>query len=235
MTSATCSVDGCVGRASSRDMCQKHYTRFVRHGDPTTVRPTADFRRAMWWRISEEPISGCWLWTGPINRYGYGVACVSGRRMSAHRAVYEILRGAIPDGLTIDHLCRVTSCVNPWHMEAVPQGVNTLRGNTVSGVNSRKTHCLRGHPFDEQNTRRTRDGYRSCRACLRGRSRAVKNPKLTACPRCGGAYEVRRNGRRICRPCLNKCRNARTARLSAERVALRVLVITPDSGPLDAA
>jgi hypothetical protein len=174
---SACSVSGCSGTWYARTFCHKHYARWNRHGDPLVLRPNLEFSRAVWWRISEEPISGCWLWTGAMNSTGYGVASVNGKRTGAHRAVYTLLRGEIGAGLTIDHLCRVPSCVNPWHMEAVPQGVNTLRGNACSGVNSRKTHCKRGHPFDSENTYRTRSGGRCCRRCHRAHKERLRRER----------------------------------------------------------
>jgi hypothetical protein len=90
----------------------------------------------------------------------------------AHRAVYEMEVGPIADGLEIDHLCRNRGCVNPAHLEPVTHKENVLRGATVPGLNAVKTHCLRGHEFDEENTRHiARNGRRVCRACMRERCR----------------------------------------------------------------
>jgi hypothetical protein len=77
------------------------------------------------WRVDE---NGCWLWTGSLNNKGYAQLGVAGRVRSAHRVAYELFKGAIPDGLQIDHLCRVRQCVNPDHLEAVTQSVNIRRG-----------------------------------------------------------------------------------------------------------
>lgn len=70
----------------------------------------------------------CWLWTGATNSDGYGHLWVDGRWPPAHRVAYEQLIGAIPDLLVLDHLCRVTQCVNPSHLEPVTNQVNILRG-----------------------------------------------------------------------------------------------------------
>src|SRR5262249_41065983 len=72
----------------------------------------------------------CWLWTGCKNRYGYGKFNAGAKtrpNIRAHRYAYEIFIGKIPDGLTIDHLCRNTSCVNPVHLEAVTVSENVRR------------------------------------------------------------------------------------------------------------
>jgi hypothetical protein len=113
----------------------------------------------------------CWEWAGAHNRDGYGTAYKDGRPQGAHRVIYELLVGPIPDGLQIDHLCRNRGCVNPAHMEPVTKKVNLLRGEGVGARFARKTHCANGHPFDAENTRITPAGYRVCRTCHRNRER----------------------------------------------------------------
>lgn len=82
----------------------------------------------------------------------------------AHRVAYEAAHGPIPDGMTVDHICRNRRCVNPRHLRLLSNRVNaTLNGNAL------KTECPQGHPYDEANTslRRHRSGrlHRFCRAC----------------------------------------------------------------------
>jgi hypothetical protein len=111
---------------------------------------------------------GCWEWTGAHHRRGYGTFGVGGRRtMLAHRFMYELLVGPIPDGLVLDHLCRNTSCVNPEHLEAVTQAENLRRA-----VRLPITHCKHGHEYDEANTAYNPAGARRCRECNRIRRRA---------------------------------------------------------------
>lgn len=118
----------------------------------------------------------CWLWTGRVNNHGYGVTSVKTRPVQAHRAAYELSVGPIPDGLEIDHLCRVRRCVNPEHLEAVTASENVRRSDhTKSAASIRahwlgKTHCPNGHPYDEENTYRRPDGGRDCRTCQKRRS-----------------------------------------------------------------
>ena len=111
----------------------------------------------------------CWLWTASRTKKGYGQFKAE-HMVYAHRFAYELLVGPIPDGLTIDHLCRVRHCVNPDHMEPVSNRVNVLRGDAVSALNVQKTHCPQGHPYDEANTRLYR-GSRYCRTCKRASNR----------------------------------------------------------------
>lgn len=109
-------------------------------------------------RIEYEPMSGCWLWVGQVTPAGYGKA----KNRSAHRSLYEIIKGPVADDLDLDHLCRVRSCVNPAHLEPVSTKENIRRG--IRGVLT--THCPQGHPYDALNTRYFR-GYRRCRECGR--------------------------------------------------------------------
>jgi hypothetical protein len=115
--------------------------------------------------ISPEPNTGCWLWTGSHDRNGYGQF----NKTTAHRWVFEKLRGPLPPGDELDHLCRVRSCVNPDHLEPVSRRENVLRGTSNAVMHAAKTHCVNGHPFDETNTymrpRRSGATSRSCRAC----------------------------------------------------------------------
>lgn len=108
----------------------------------------------------------CWLWRGHTSVGGYGDFAVwKNRHYGAHRLAYELLVGPIPDGLHIDHLCRVRNCVNPAHLEPVTCKENLLRGQTFQAANARKTHCIHGHPFDDSNTYWRPAGGRGCRTC----------------------------------------------------------------------
>ena len=79
----------------------------------------------------------------------------------------SLLRGPIPDGLQLDHLCRNRKCVRPDHLDAVTGRENVLRGATVAAYHASLTHCPAGHPFDEKNTYvySKQPRTRRCRAC----------------------------------------------------------------------
>lgn len=81
-------------------------------------------------RVAE---SGCWEWQGAKNSRGYGCVAVNGKSQLAHRRAFELLVGPIPPGLQIDHLCRVQTCCNPEHLEAVTPLVNKRRGLQALG------------------------------------------------------------------------------------------------------
>lgn len=97
---------------------------------------------------------------------GYGRLSWAGVERLAHRLSYEMHTGPIPPGLTIDHLCKTTGCVNPAHLEAVPIRVNILRGTAPSALRARQTHCIRGHLLAGANLVKGSYG-RHCKECLR--------------------------------------------------------------------
>lgn len=108
--------------------------------------------------------NGCWLWWGRRTEDGYGIFGIPKR---AHRVAYELFIGPIPDGMQLDHLCRVRHCVNPAHLEVVTGKENTLRGNTITGLNAQKTHCPANHPLEGDNLYIDARGGRACVICRR--------------------------------------------------------------------
>lgn len=115
----------------------------------------------------------CWLWTGAKQTLGYGHVWLDGRMRVAHRVAYEMVIGPIPDGLTLDHLCRVRHCVNPNHLQPVTLAENIARGENPAAINGRKTACPRGHELKEVLSGR-RAGERYCPTCLKDRKRAKR-------------------------------------------------------------
>lgn len=140
-----------------------------------------------WYMVSE---TGCWEWTGPMDRSGYGLIriTIGGRVRStgAHRASWIAHRGPIPMGLQIDHLCFNRKCINPAHLEPVTTQENTRR---AANNPARKTYKTGRPPRELQDRRackrhgktdgywRTRkDGYTCwvCRPCASARFSAWK-------------------------------------------------------------
>lgn len=126
--------------------------------------------------------SGCLLWKGSTapngyGKFGMGDKTPSGNRRpdGAHRASYRLFVGPIPDGLELDHLCRVTGCVHPFHLEAVTHHENLMRGNGMSARYSRQTTCLRGHLKTSENIYFYKGKARGCRPCMAARDKSRVN------------------------------------------------------------
>lgn len=132
----------------------------------------------------EKTTEGCWLYTGYLDRDGYVQLRRGGRPIRGHRFAYELFVGPIPEGMQIDHVChnrdatcndgvfcRHRRCLNPAHLEPVTNTQNTYRSKSVTGINSRKTHCIHGHAFVGDNiiwrSPRSPGGRprRNCKAC----------------------------------------------------------------------
>lgn len=126
----------------------------------------------------------CIPWPGHIGKDGYGRDYFNGKWVRTHRVSHELFKGPVPAGLSVDHICHNAdqdcaggpscphrACVNPEHLEAVPLGVNGLRGKGPAAVNARKVACKRGHAF-EGNTYFDGRG-RQCRTCVLARNRAA--------------------------------------------------------------
>lgn len=145
-----------------------------------------------WSRV--ERTANCWHWRGTKDRDGYGVfgKHVAGQSRRAHRISWELLRGEIPAGKQLDHLCRNADCVNPEHLEPVTSRENSARGNTTWAQVARTGLCSRGHKL-------TGGG---CRECENQKKRELKTARDAAgvCVECG---RERKPGKRRCVRCLD--------------------------------
>lgn len=156
-------VDGSffVDKNGSRhcNVCRRDQTR-----ERTGWTPPLTVEQRFWSKV--EKTETCWLWTGGLWKEGYGQFYpTSNPPVVAHRFAYELLVGPVPEGLELDHLCRVRHCVKPGHLEAVTHSENMRRGAWAI-----RTHCKNGHEYTEQNTRWRQRGnslHRVCRACAR--------------------------------------------------------------------
>lgn len=168
------------------------------------------------------PYCGCVIWLGRMRPNGYGTFSYRGINRGVHRIAYELESGPIPDGLQIDHLCRVRSCINPAHLEPVTNAENTRRGLRpiqLKEARERATHCRNGHEFTPDNIVRIGPGaWRRCRIChydsrnrsmKRGIYAEVAEPKVRVYPtHCSQGHEmtdqntyVDPSGARACRIC----------------------------------
>mgnify|MGYP001575286960 CR=1 FL=1 len=138
-----------------------------------------------WTKVNKQEPNDCWQWLGQIGNHGYGVIFESRKECEnpnkrvrlAHQVSYTLLKGQIPEGLPIDHLCRNRVCVNPAHMEVVTLAENVLRGESLNARRARQTHCIHGHLLSGSNLY-IKQGYRQCRKCHVIETRRYRQRKM---------------------------------------------------------
>jgi hypothetical protein len=182
---------------------------FEGHYPPSPDPHTVDALPARFLAKVQVDDNGCWRWTASRTPAGYG-RIGRGRRGEgwtiAHRFAYEHVFGPVPDGLELDHLCRVRHCANPWHVEPVTHAENVARGRQGNGAG----RCRAGrHQWTSDNIYVEGDGIQRCRPCRqeweRQQSEGVAPALRTHCPHghpyAGDNLHIRPNGDRHCRAC----------------------------------
>jgi len=128
-----CAVDGCQKAIfnKGKSLCGMHYYRLLRNGATDRLvnqEKKKDWVERFWSKVNKT--DACWEWVSAIDTYGYGIfqrSYPKRQSIKAHRVAYELVVGQIPDGLTLDHLCYNTKCVNPEHLEPVTKSENSSR------------------------------------------------------------------------------------------------------------
>lgn len=127
----TCSFEACGRPLRRRGLCQAHLMRQMRYGTPAgknVLQGASLLDRVLRGLPADRTPEGCWEWQRARNRAGYGIVSTpDGRTRVAHRAAFEVLVGAIAEGLDLDHLCRNKPCCNPAHLEPVTRAENNRR------------------------------------------------------------------------------------------------------------
>lgn len=135
-----CKIDGCDARAVGYGWCKKHYTRWLRHGDPNKTLKAENVADAFARYTTRD--GECVVWTGYMDHAGYGRVRFNGRMENAHRVAWTLQNGPIADGLVIDHICFRHACVNPAHLRLATARQNNRNRNGASPNN--KTTRVRG-------------------------------------------------------------------------------------------
>lgn len=128
----------------------------------------------------------CWMWTGPRFTNGYGRIYVPGlgRKVSAHRVAWVVAHGSIPAAAVVLHECDTPLCVNPAHLR-LGTHLDNVRDMVEKGrhASTQRTHCRKGHPYDEANTRvvrSARGAVRHCRTCDRATNNGPRRRRAAA-------------------------------------------------------
>jgi hypothetical protein len=129
MSDVECAAERCHRAFKAKGYCAMHYKRVHDHGTTEYVKPTIESR--FWPKIDKS--GECWLWLAGKDDKGYGQFSIGHRKIKPHRLAYELVHGPIPDGLLIDHMCHVRSCVNPAHLRAVTHKQN-IENRSVSAA-----------------------------------------------------------------------------------------------------
>ena len=122
-------------------------------------------------------LGACWIWLANKTPEGYGRFCLgrdwNRQTCGAHTFAYVLAKGPVPEGLELDHLCRVPSCVNPAHLESVTRSENAWR--RARAIYGEITHCPKGHLYTPENTyHRPRGRKVGCRTCGRIRTAVLR-------------------------------------------------------------
>lgn len=191
MSNRTCSVVSSWGEPCERPhwangLCAGHNHRLYKKGDVLADKPFLDRSLDARGRYELHVLvqEGCYGWEGTVNNGGYASFWDGEREIGAHVFVWTEAHGPVPDGYEVDHTCHNADPVCPGgktclhrqcsrieHLEAVPALVNVQRGK---GWASRDA-CIRGHEYNEINTRYDENGWRRCRVCDREKPRGPIN------------------------------------------------------------
>lgn len=128
-------------------------------------------------------VEECWTWLACKQSGGRAQLRWRGRMESVYVLMYEEFIGPVPPGMILDHVCHNEAalrgecdggddcphhaCCNPYHLTSKSQGQNLLDSPlTQASINKAKTHCDRGHEFNEENTGFKNNGrWRYCKPC----------------------------------------------------------------------
>jgi hypothetical protein len=123
-----CSIKNCYKQVVGNNLCDKHYRRFRKWGDPEKCLKGISLSNYYFWK-NVHKTDTCWIWTGSKTHHGYGRIGFRRKRVLAHRLSWQLAGRTLERGMVLDHLCRNPLCVNPEHLEQVTQYENVHRGS----------------------------------------------------------------------------------------------------------
>ena len=194
-----CAIPTCTRSVYRRNLCHSHAERLRKHGNVDADRPIRAHNRPIderFWDYVDQTggPDACWPWLAYKNPDGYGIFGLQGTQLiGAHRLVFLLTQGPIPQGKLIGHTCHIDlcrslpppcshhACCNPKHIQAMSRRDMLLHKHSQAGLQTAaqihaqnvraRTHCKKGHAFDSANTIKEKDGTRRCKACQSHRSR----------------------------------------------------------------
>jgi len=169
----TCNIENCNNTVLARGLCRKHYQSRdkIKKREEYTERGTI-----LKWINENLSHDGdvCLFWPFPrsVQSNGYGCFKKDKKQHMAHKYICTVVHGEQPAPKSVvRHLCGngMKGCVNPKHLEVVTGKENLARGDGISAINSRKTHCVHGHILSEENLLESglKNGKRLCKICYK--------------------------------------------------------------------
>ena len=122
-----------------------------------------------WSKVDKTEV--CWNWTELLTNNGYGQFSIKGKAVRAHRWIFQRVFGELPKDILVCHKCDNPKCVRPDHLFAgtsQDNNIDTVKKQRYVSANAMKTHCKRGHSFDEHSRPKTnsKGGIgRFCKKC----------------------------------------------------------------------
>ena len=219
-----CCIPECTGFVVGWNWCTKHYERWRKYGDPLFTKTGAGKPLAERFQSKTRPAAnGCIEWTAGQVSFGYGGFHWRGKLWRAHRMAWTLAHGDIPDGLTVDHMCRNRLCVNVAHLRLLTLGENAADGKAhhhYAILGMKPGHCLAGHEMTPENTYIVpATGRRCCQTCKKanGARRYREHPELwrkTVRTHCVNGHEFTPENTLV-RPKRRQCRICAEARRAA--------------------